>query len=580
MESTESRSSRLKISLAKTTDLEAIQRLRHEVYANELGQYEPCPDGLLRDAPDLSCTYITAKLGTEITGMVGITPPGSQRYSVDKFLAREEIPYPFDEKLYEIRALTVEQTLRGLKMAAALMYGAFRLIEAKGGGVVVSIGRREALDIYLRLGMEELGPVFDCGKVQYHLIGAELPRIRKFLKRYERSLERLNDQVEWDLGLQVTETVHCYHGGAFYEGIGTRFDNLDRRFHIISADVLDAWFPPPDKVQSLLRDHLEWIMRTSPPTGSEGLESVIADCRGVEPENILAGGGSSDLIFLAFRHWLNRSSRVLLMDPTYGEYAHVLEKIVRARVERFPLNRSDGYRIDIDLFKKKVAEGFDLVVWVNPNSPTGLHVPKDLVENVLQAAGSCQRIWIDETYLEYAGSDCSLEKTASKTSNVIVCKSMSKVYALSGMRVAYLCAHAAQLASLRSITPPWAVSHPAQIAATLALQSGDYYKSRYEETHALRNSMMEGLRNLGIRELIPGVANFILFHLPESGPDAGTLVKLCREKGLYLRDASEMGTRMGNRAVRIAVKDALTNQRMLKILSEKLPARIKQLPSL
>src|SRR6185369_9289782 len=99
------------------------------------------------------------------------------------------------------------------------------------------------------------------------------------------------------------------------------------------------------------------------------------------------------------------------------------------------------------------------------------------------------RIWVDETYIEYAGSGESLEQFAAESENVIVCKSMSKVYALSGARVAYLCAGAHQLEGLRAITPPWVVSLPAQVAATVALRDPRYYNGRYDETQVLREQL-------------------------------------------------------------------------------------------
>jgi histidinol-phosphate/aromatic aminotransferase/cobyric acid decarboxylase-like protein len=151
---------------------------------------------------------------------------------------------------------------------------------------------------------------------------------------------------------------------------------------------------------------------------------------------------------------------------------------------------------------------------------------------------------------------------------------MSKVYALSGMRVAYLCASPHQLESLRILTPPWSVSLPAQIAATHALQSQDYYTKQYQQTHILRAQLISGLQKLGISEIILGRANFVMFHLPMGFDNAQTIVKKCRKQGLYLRDVSGMGSTIGNRAIRLAVKDASTNQRMLNILENVLSLRV------
>lgn len=90
----------------------------------------------------------------------------------------------------------------------------------------------------------------------------------------------------------------------------------------------------------------EWIARTSPPARADGLIEEIALRRGL-PENTAAvGAGSSDLTFRAFRGWLDASSQVLLIDPCYGEYAHVVERVIGCRADRFPLHRAEGWRID------------------------------------------------------------------------------------------------------------------------------------------------------------------------------------------------------------------------------------------
>jgi len=169
--------------------------------------------------------------------------------------------------------------------------------------------------------------------------------------------------------------------------------------------------------------------------------------------------------------------------------------------------------------------------------------------------------------VEYAGAGQSLEAFAARSENVIVCKSMSKVYALSGARVAYLCAGPQQLEELRALTPPWVVSLLAQVAAVRALQDPEYYAGRYAETMALRRQLADNLRALDW-EIVPGIANFILAHLPSGGPDAAIVVKRCRSQNLFLRDAALMGSQLGAYALRLAVKDAATNQRMLEIIAE------------
>ena len=360
----------------------------------------------------------------------------------------------------------------------------------------------------------------------------------------------------------------CFHGGAFFEGIGVEFNNLDEKDNIISADVLDAWFPPAPKIQEVIQSYLPWIIKTSPPTNSEGYIKTISEHRTLNRESILPGAGSSDLIFRIFNQWLRPSSKVLILDPTYGEYSHILNKIIKCKVERLELKREEGYNINIDKLREKLNQKFDLFVWVNPNSPTGLHINKNEVERLLLNNKGCERIWIDETYVEYAGREQTLERFAEKSNNVFVCKSMSKVYALSGLRAAYLCANPNNIWPLKRITPPWVISLPAQIAATYALKQEDYYIKKYQETHELRDKLELQLKQIGIDEIIPGIANFIMFHVDNNKFSASRIVNECKLKKLYLRDLSGMGTSFEDDAIRMAVKDLNTNNKMIAILRD------------
>jgi histidinol-phosphate/aromatic aminotransferase/cobyric acid decarboxylase-like protein len=160
----------------------------------------------------------------------------------------------------------------------------------------------------------------------------------------------------------------------------------------------------------------------------------------------------------------------------------------------------------------------------------------------------------------------SLERFAAASTNIVVCKSLSKVYALSGLRAAYLTCPPRIADEMRSVTPPWVVSLVGQVAAVEALKDPQYYARRYAETRHLREELLGELRALGGLEVLGGAANFLLCSLAEGGPDAASVLKACRRQGLFLRDATALGGSLGHRALRIAVKDRETNRRMLAIL--------------
>lgn len=560
---------RTSLTQATADDREEIYRIRHDIYARELHQHQTNVAGRLTDAIDDHNIYLVARCLGTIAGFVSITPPSAPMFSIDKYVPRTALPFAFDEGLYEVRLLTVLPEHRGQNLAFLLMYAAFRWIESHGGQHIAAIGRREVLALYLKAGLQPTGQSTQSGAVTYDFLHVTIVRLRARTVGYPELLARLETRTQWGLTFPFRKPAACFHGGAFFTAIGERFDKLSRHRSIINADVLDAWFPPAPAVLESLRAELPWLLRTSPPTACSGLVNAIAEARGVSAANILPGAGSSDLIFRALRQWLTPRSHALILDPTYGEYAHVLENVIRCRVDRLALDSAAGYEVNLDRLEAALADRYDLVVLVNPNSPTGRHIPRPVIERMLRSASSSTRVWIDETYIEYAGSDQSLERFAAASENVIVCKSMSKVYALSGARVAYLCAGRHQLEELRAITPPWAVSLLAQVAAVQALGSGGYYAARHAETHRLRGELATALTALGW-SVLPGIANFLLCTLPVVGPDAESVAEACRNQGLFIRNAALMGAQLGDRVVRIAVKNADTNARMVGIIAAQL----------
>ena len=559
----------IEISLATSNDRNTIYQLRHEVYASELMQHSHNEALRLQDKLDEHNVYITAKINSEIIGFISVTLPDKNDYSIDKYLSRAEIPFEINTRTFEMRILTVLKAYRGKPVALVLMWAAFRLIQSLGGENIMAIGRSEVLEMYKKLGFKATNKEVKAGKVSFTLIHGKIEELNAFIAdNFKNTLIKIKHQCEWKLAIDFFKPANCYHGGAFFDAIGNEFDDLNKRKNIINADVLDAWFDPAPQLIKEVENHLSWICKTSPPTDCSGMANGIAKARGLKQDNVLPGSGSSDLIFLAFREWLSPESRVLILDPTYGEYIHVLENIIGCQVDRINLLKANNYVLNLEDLLNLAKNNYDLIVIVNPNSPTGQHVPSNKLEHALRQIPNSTRIWIDETYIEYCGKDQSLEKFAISTSNVIVCKSMSKVYALSGLRAAYLCASPFQLEKLRSISPPWAVSLPSQIAALVALKEDHYYQKCYEQTHILREEFCKELLKFTSLEVLQSKANFILCYLPENGPDAASIVSKCKEMGLYLRDVSNMGNNFNKHTIRIAIKDPETNQRMLEIIKQ------------
>ena len=509
-----------------------IQSLRHDVWATELNQYHTTAT---RTLPERSSRCIVAKdiLTGDVLGYVAITPPHEEG-SVDKYLgvAREE-------NEWEIRALTVCQHARSKKIGSALAYAAFRYIEVSAtgkeeGGVVV-MARTSLISLYQKYNLQPLplAPKM-VGSLEYVAMHASLQDIKASLRGGNIDFNKFN--IQWNLPYMFTSfTSGCHHGGA---GLDTALPDPEA----IHADVLDAWYPPAPEVVDVVRNNLILALGTTPPSDTSETQTIIATARQLRKDSILLGAGSSDLIYRAFFEWLSPSSKVLLLHPTYGEYDHLLA-LIGCQVTHFHLE--SDYSVNLPRLVE-ASEDHDMVIIVNPNSPTGLWA--DLTPDILQQFKST-RVWIDETYIDFVNPHVSVERYAETTANVVVCKSMSKVYGLSGTRIAYLCASPMHLEGLRAGTPPWILSRAAHlaVAAVFTTSAQNYYFMKIKETHLLRTYMVNHLEEHGFECVPAGVANFIMCAVPLPGT-AEALVKKCAASKVFVRLND-------NDTIRIAVKE-------------------------
>jgi len=317
---------------------------------------------------------------------------------------------------------------------------------------------------------------------------------------------------------------------------------------------------------AIMRDHLQWMVRTSPPTNAEEIRSKIAESRGIHPRAIVTGAGSSDLIFRAFRQWLTADSHVLLVKPCYAEYEYVCRNVIRCHVDSLSLDARSRFRLEKNALLSKLEENrYALVVVVNPNNPTGAFLAGDFWVSLLRDLPKGPRLWVDECSIDYVGAGHSLESEAARHPQVVVCKSLSKCMALSGLRAGYMTLVPESADDLRRITPPWNLGMLTQLAISAGLDEPEYYRQRYDETHATRRWMERELVDLGF-SITPGTANFFLALLPDRVASKADFLRFCEAENLYFRDTFPTSPELGPRTIRIAVKDPGTARRMLEIV--------------
>jgi len=197
---------RLIVRMADASDREAIYRLRHAVYAAELGQYTVNATGRLTDALDAFNHYVVVAEGDQLAGFVSITPPGGPSYGIDKYFKRAELPFAVDDTLYEIRVLTVPQESRRRLLASALMFAAFRWSEERGGEHIVAMGRKEIRNLHLRVGLKPTGQNVQAGAVTYGLLHATMSEIHAALPGVRPILDRAQAEMSWQIGVPFYAT--------------------------------------------------------------------------------------------------------------------------------------------------------------------------------------------------------------------------------------------------------------------------------------------------------------------------------------------------------------------------------------
>ncbi len=535
-----------------------ISSIRHDVYADELRQYDRNAEGKIEDP---GRHFIACVEGENLVGYISLNPPERQpfrltTYFSDEVLERTVFASCEDPKsTYEVRGLTISPAYRGLNLAFRLMRHALEFVVERGGTDIVAMGHTNVVKLYENNGMKVFrDDGVKHGETVYFPMHLSVSTVlRAFAEKIQADIDEEN------------EDDACYHGGQSWET--SKFD-FDVRDGLIVADVLDSPFPPCPEALEIIGSQLERCAQESPPTQCEELIETIAEVRQVPSRHVAVSSGSSSLMFSLLPRLLNEDSRVLLLSPMYGEYSHILQHVIGCHITYFVLEDVNGFSIDADELISQACE-HDAVIFVNPNSPTGVYCEsmEEIVGKIAHssnAASKCKMIWIDETYINYLPDATSLEPLCGTLPELVVCKSMSKCYALSGLRVAY--AVSQKMQTLRKYIPPWAVSLPGQLAAVAALRNEAYYSKQYERIHEQRGSMQNSLEALGFR-VFSGVANYLLTYLPpDSGYSSIQFVEACRTKGLFVRDAQNMGVSLPNNAVRFAIRSVQENEQMLTII--------------
>lgn len=359
----------------------------------------------------------------------------------------------------------------------------------------------------------------------------------------------------------------CVHGGQAYAFFGQAFEGLGSA-QVVNSDVLDAWYPPVPSIEKLWERFGVWSLHNSPPTRGDGLRSSIAKARGISPSHLLLGHGSSDLIFRVLPALFSHKSRIVLPCPQYGEYYFVLSELHGHDVLEIESPAEEDFKISPQRLVDAVRiHGADAVVIVNPSNPTGNFLSRTDLRWILEQIPVSTWLVIDETYIDYCPGE-SLEDLVGEWENLVILKSMSKIYALSGARVGYAVVPHAVRERLERWTPPYVVSTFGQMAAIEALQHPEYYSRRISETKERHRYLQDEIGEICGCRALGSVGNFVLVDLKETQTPASLVARRLFEAGICVRELHSFRVPESERLLRLTVLDYPQMNILLQALRE------------
>jgi threonine-phosphate decarboxylase len=328
-----------------------------------------------------------------------------------------------------------------------------------------------------------------------------------------------------------------------------------------SASINPLGVPPA--VQQALHQALSRIS-DYPEADAESLRLELARFHRLPKEHLLPGSGSTELIYLLPR--VLRPRRALLIRPCFGEYAPALQQ-AGCRVDYFDLDPQQDFDFNASAILAALRPETDLLMLANPGNPSGIAVDPQLLLALADRLGTC-RLLVDEAFVDFCPQRSVLAQVSQRP-NLLVLRSLTKIYAIPGLRVGYLAGSAADVALLAAAREPWSLSNLAIAAARACLSAADFRQHSLELIPQLRAHLHQGLERLGWR-VFAGEANYLLCRLPESWPQAAEIVRLLRQEGLLLRNCGDFSP-LDQAYLRLAVLGQDQNQRLLSALGALAP---------
>jgi len=354
------------------------------------------------------------------------------------------------------------------------------------------------------------------------------------------------------------------HRGNMYE--------IAKRRNLNPGEILDfsASINPlglsPKAKRKIIKEGLASILHYPDPQCVE-LRRSLAQFHGLEESQILPGAGSTEFIYRIPRSL--RIQRPLIVTPAFSEYENALESSREGcRIYFFETKEEDGFELNAEGVILALTQGYDALFLCNPNNPTGILTEKEDLLRIL-AQAEREKVWfiLDEAFIDFV-PEGSLINEVGTASRLLILRSLTKFFALPGLRAGYLVSNPEVIQYFSRDKEPWRVNALAQMAAVESLEDKTYVARTREWIRRERKSLTQGLRGIPGFIPYPSTANYLFVQLhPTLNLTAAELRERLIPRGILIRDCGSFH-HLGPYFFRIAVRSKKENQTLLKALRQ------------
>ncbi|SFS64194.1 threonine-phosphate decarboxylase CobD [Marininema halotolerans] len=366
---------------------------------------------------------------------------------------------------------------------------------------------------------------------------------------------------------EAIDIVERYgHGGDPWTA-GELFQREARDFIDFSANINPLG--PPTEVLRVLQEAVTEVgvpgLARYPDPANRALKKALAESVNVSESFLLIGNGAAELIDGVTRYVQPR--KVGVTAPAFLEYERCACK-EKAEVIYLPAGEKEGF-LPEEAALIEWIHAVDLAWLGHPNNPTGLLMPLSFLEIAAkEAAKSGTILVVDEAFLDFIpdGERRSLLPRIKEFPTTILLRSMTKFYALPGLRLGFGVAEPGLVEGISAMQVPWSVNGLAQRAGEAALVTSDFANATWKWLQEERSFLLEGLKGLLLIEWVIGAVNYLLIKLKDSpgiqSPPSRWLQQRLGERGILIRDASGYPGLDGS-YIRIAVRSREENAYLL-----------------